>query len=247
MKDFSLYKYDLLSKENEIFKEKIEEEANEGDDKIIQKEPTGEVFKPLVARQHSNALKVDKSETPSWGCLNRIFACNFFTGRQRNECQNSVTDEQFEDLKHAFVAFDWNEDGYIDSEDLGYVMKELGHDLTQKETKKIFKEICEKGNGKLDFTDFVEMMAKDKLVLTTSEQEIYAAFKFLDQNNDGFITVDELLERFHGCLSDAEASRLISEADANGDGKIDFEEFKHMMFNHERGISLVQSDIELYS
>ena len=79
------------------------------------------------------------------------------------------------------------------------------------------------GNGKMDFTDFVEMMAQDKLVLTTSEQEILAAFQFLDQNQDGYITVDELLQRFHGCLSDTEASRLMCEADANGDGKIDFE------------------------
>jgi len=75
----------------------------------------------------------------------------------------------------------------------------------------------------MDFTDFVEMMAQDKLVLTNSEQEILAAFQFLDQNHDGYITVDELLQRFHGCLSDTEASRLMNEADADGDGKIDFE------------------------
>ena len=79
------------------------------------------------------------------------------------------------------------------------------------------------GNGKMDFTDFVEVMAQDKLVLTTSEQEILAAFQFLDQNCDGYITVDELLQRFHGCISDTEASRLMCEADANGDGKIDFD------------------------
>ncbi|XP_066911910.1 uncharacterized protein [Clytia hemisphaerica] len=161
--------------------------------------------------------------------------------------KNSVTSKQYEELKNAFIAFDRNCDGFIDSEDLGYVMGKLGHDLSSKEVKKVFKDICKHSNGKMDFTDFVEMMAQDKLVLTTSEQEILAAFQFLDQNHDGYITIDELLQRFHGCLSDTEASRLMCEADANGDGKIDFNEFKHMMFNQERSISLAQSEVELYS
>ena len=46
------------------------------------------------------------------------------------------------ELKHAFVAFDRNEDGFIDSDDLGYVMGKLGHDLSNKEVKKLFKDIC---------------------------------------------------------------------------------------------------------
>ncbi|XP_066911911.1 uncharacterized protein [Clytia hemisphaerica] len=177
----------------------------------------------------------------------RRMSRNQRTQKSIDHIKNSVTSKQYEELKNAFIAFDRNCDGFIDSEDLGYVMGKLGHDLSSKEVKKVFKDICKHSNGKMDFTDFVEMMAQDKLVLTTSEQEILAAFQFLDQNHDGYITIDELLQRFHGCLSDTEASRLMCEADANGDGKIDFNEFKHMMFNQERSISLAQSEVELYS
>lgn len=80
------------------------------------------------------------------------------------------------------------------------------------------------GNGKLDFEGFVEMMAQDStLVVAKSEDEVKTAFQYIDQNADGFITVEELKGRFSHYLSDEEAARLIKEADKNGDGMIDFE------------------------
>ena len=54
-------------------------------------------------------------------------------------------------------------------------------------------------------------------------------FKIYDKNDDGFITCDEvkkLMLTFGENLSDAEVNRIIEEADKDGDGKLNFEEFK---------------------
>ena len=59
----------------------------------------------------------------------------------------------------------------------------------------------------------------------TTEQ----VFKIYDKNDDGFITCDEvkkLMLTFGENLSDAEVNRIIEEADKDGDGKVNFEEFK---------------------
>ena len=58
-------------------------------------------------------------------------------------------------------------------------------------------------------------------------------FKIYDKNGDGFITCDEmkvLMHFFYGeNFSDVEINEVIEEADKDGDGKVNFEEFKEFL------------------
>ena len=56
-------------------------------------------------------------------------------------------------------------------------------------------------------------------------------FKIFDKNGDGFITCDEakkLMLTFGEDVSDAEANEFIEKGDKDGDGKLNFEEFKEL-------------------
>ena len=64
----------------------------------------------------------------------------------------------------------------------------------------------------------------------SSEQaaELKKAFEVMDTNKDGFVTKDELKSLLKGLgedVTDDVVDEMIKIADANGDGKVDFNEF----------------------
>ena len=68
------------------------------------------------------------------------------------------------------------------------------------------------------------MMTRERSAEEQS-QDIREAFQALDRNGDGFITADELrnvMSKLGENLSDQEVRAMIAEADANGDGRIDY-------------------------
>ena len=58
--------------------------------------------------------------------------------------------------------------------------------------------------------------------------ELKAAFEQMDSNGDGFVTKDELkamLSSLGDAVEDSVVNEMMSVADLNGDGKVDFNEF----------------------
>jgi len=71
------------------------------------------------------------------------------------------------------------------------------------------------------------MMAR-KMKDTDSEEEILEAFKFFDKDGNGFISAAELrhiMTNLGEKLIDEEVDEMIREADIDGDGQINYEEF----------------------
>jgi len=63
-----------------------------------------------------------------------------------------------EELKEAFRMYDKAGDGYITTQVLKEIMKELDPKLTGDELEQIVEEVDEDGSGTVDFDEFMEMM-----------------------------------------------------------------------------------------
>ena len=60
------------------------------------------------------------------------------------------------------------------------------------------------------------------------------AFKIFDRDNNGYIDLRELktvITRMGEPFTDEEAEEIFKAADLNGDGKLDYDEFVHMILD----------------
>lgn len=112
-------------------------------------------------------------------------------------------------------------------------MRSLGQNPTEAELQDMVNEVDADGNGTIDFPEFLTMMAR-KMKDTDSEEEIKEAFKVFDKDGNGYISAAELrhvMTNLGEKLSDAEVDEMIREADVDGDGQINYEEFVRMMIS----------------
>ncbi|VDD95596.1 unnamed protein product [Enterobius vermicularis] len=153
----------------------------------------------------------------------------------------------FSEFKEAFSLFDKDGDGTITTKELGTVMRSLGQNPTEAELQDMINEVDADGNGTIDFPEFLTMMAR-KMKDTDSEEEIREAFrnilfctqiinspnlsKVFDKDGNGFISAAELrhvMTNLGEKLTDEEVDEMIREADIDGDGQVNYEEFVTMM------------------
>lgn len=86
-------------------------------------------------------------------------------------------------------------------------------------------------NGSMEFIEFLSLMAEE-MKDTTSDEKILDVFKYYDKDGNGYVSARELrsiMTSLGELLTDQEVDELIREADANGDGQIDYDEFFRMM------------------
>jgi len=95
----------------------------------------------------------------------------------------------------------------------------------------MINEVDKDGTGVVSFPSFLYVMAK-KLSDEEAEDEIREAFKVFDGDGNGFINRMELrhvMMNLGEKMSEEECDALVDEADIDGDGSINYEEFYGMM------------------
>ena len=144
---------------------------------------------------------------------------------------DQLTDDQISEFKEAFSLFDKDGDGCITTKELGTVMRSLGQNPTEAELQDMINEVDADGNGTIDFPEFLNLMAR-KMKDTDSEEELKEAFRVFDKDQNGFISAAELrhvMTNLGEKLTDEEVDEMIKEADVDGDGQINYEEFVKVM------------------
>jgi calmodulin len=139
----------------------------------------------------------------------------------------SLNKDQIEEIKDAFNLFDKDGDGNITTKELGTVMRTLGQNPTENELQEMINDVDADGSGSIEFSEFLNLMAK-KMKDTDINEELIEAFKVFDKDLSGWISTDDLRK----IVNDAEESfspemieAMIQCADVNNEGKINYRDF----------------------
>ncbi|KAI9302694.1 hypothetical protein BJ944DRAFT_166778, partial [Cunninghamella echinulata] len=100
--------------------------------------------------------------------------------------------EQIAELKDAFQLFDKYNNGYIDVNKLGAVMKSLKMTPTNAELEDMNNKADADGNDTIDFNEFLPLMAKKQTSTNVGMAQELKVFKVFDEDNNDFISVSEL-------------------------------------------------------
>ncbi|OBS74088.1 hypothetical protein A6R68_15373 [Neotoma lepida] len=113
----------------------------------------------------------------------------------------------------------------------GVAMRALGFEPKKEEIKKMISEMDKEGTGKMNFSDFLTVMTQ-KMSEKDTKEEILKAFKLFDDDETGKISFKNLkrvAKELGENLTDEELQEMIDEADRDGDGEVNEQEFLRIM------------------
>ncbi|KAH0573187.1 Centrin [Spironucleus salmonicida] len=151
--------------------------------------------------------------------------------QKKRAIEPELTEEQKHEIREAFDLFDADGSGRIDVKELKVAMRALGFEPKRDELKRMISEVDSSGNGTLDLNDFFRIMTA-KMGERDSREEILKAFRLFDEDDTGKISFKNLkrvAKELGENLSDEEIQEMIDEADRDGDGEINEEEFLRIM------------------
>uniref|UniRef100_A0A8C0B0S9 EF-hand domain-containing protein n=1 Tax=Buteo japonicus TaxID=224669 RepID=A0A8C0B0S9_9AVES len=142
-----------------------------------------------------------------------------------------VSQEERGELREVFEWFDPDGSGLIDVSDLKITVRALGYELREEEVERIISECSEEGSGKLTFKLFLQVMTQ-KMAEPCLEEVIPEAFKVFDCDGTGKISFENLramASEVGEDITDEELQEMIDEADVDGDGDMDEQEFLRIL------------------
>ncbi len=140
-----------------------------------------------------------------------------------------LQDNEINDLKDIFQAFDKDNDGQINYNEFEQgLLKLKSKQIKPEEINSYFSSIDTSKTGRIDYTEFIASCMQKKIILT--EEKLYEAFSMLDTDHNGKITKEEIMKVLKLQTSDDKFVKdLMKKADTNSDGVIDYKEFLEFM------------------
>ncbi len=145
--------------------------------------------------------------------------------------RKGLTEEQRQEIREAFDLFDTDGSGSIDAKELKVAMRALGFEPKKEEVKKMISDVDTDGSGTIGFDDFMALMTV-KMAERDPREEIMKAFRLFDEDETGKITFKNLkrvAKELGETITDEELQEMIDEADRDGDGEVNEEEFFRIM------------------
>ena len=144
----------------------------------------------------------------------------------------TLTEAQKQELREAFDLFDTNGNGTIAVQELKAAMRALGLTPDKDEVTTWLADMQNDGKTTtIEFNDFVDLMTP-KLSEMDSRKELVKAFHLFDDDATGKISFSNLKRvatELGEKMTDEELQEMIDEADRDGDGEINEEEFLRIM------------------
>jgi calcium-dependent protein kinase len=117
-------------------------------------------------------------------------------------------------------------------------LREIGYDVTGRESKQLLGSLDTSGDGLIDVNEFIAALLDWEKIEQTSEYPkwVERAFNILDKDNSGQIDAEEVAQLIFEESSESNDSvraaivkACIREADIDGNGKIDMDEFASLL------------------
>ncbi|CAN4113046.1 unnamed protein product [Withania somnifera] len=150
------------------------------------------------------------------------------------------------ELKGIFATFDKNNDGYITHQELKQSLKNIGIYMEDVDIAEMVEKVDTNKDSLIDLDEFYELchtfLGIQKVVSEDQEEDeqeegegnLKDAFDVFDDDKDGLISEEELskvlssLGLKQGKKLD-DCKEMIRNVDVDGDGMVNFDEFKKMM------------------
>ncbi|KAI7725385.1 hypothetical protein M8C21_015955 [Ambrosia artemisiifolia] len=156
----------------------------------------------------------------------------------------SLYTPNIDEIKKVFTRFDTNNDGKISASELIHVMKSLGSQTPdQQQLTQTMKTIDTDSDGYINLEEFTRFCIGNEQHEEDDDggiKELHEAFEMYDLNKNGLISATELhqiLTRLGERCTVDDCVKMIKSVDSDGDGCVNFEEFKKMMASNGEGAS----------
>ncbi|KAL0652838.1 hypothetical protein Bca4012_095529 [Brassica carinata] len=140
-----------------------------------------------------------------------------------------LSDEEASGLREGFQIMDTNQRGKINIDELKIGLQKLGHAVPQDDLQILMDAGDIDKDGYLDCDEFIAISVH--LRKMGNDEHLKKAFAFFDQDNNGYIEIEELREALSDEVGTSEevVEAIIRDVDTDKDGRISYEEFATMM------------------
>ena len=140
-----------------------------------------------------------------------------------------LDENEINNLKNVFSAFDTGKDGQISFEELKKGLMDMkSNKMTEEDIKKLFEALDVDQNGKIDYTEFIAATMDEANYY--KHERLLEAFESFDKDGSGQISKGELLQTLKAeKCQEKEIEKFIKVVDKDGNGKISKEEFMALM------------------
>uniref|UniRef100_A0A0R3RNJ6 Calmodulin n=1 Tax=Elaeophora elaphi TaxID=1147741 RepID=A0A0R3RNJ6_9BILA len=143
--------------------------------------------------------------------------------------------EELEEYRQVFNVFDTDGSGAIGIDELESAMRNLGLEPQKNELEQIIEEVDQMGNHEIDFHEFCDVMKRLSDKQNSWNDVTRECFAVFDRGESGVVSKKDfqyILSELGDIRDKAVVDEIFAEADVDGDGVLDYDEFTFMVRNY---------------
>ena len=120
----------------------------------------------------------------------------------KNQRFESLDEIQIAEIREIFTLFDKNSDGYVNTNELGYIVRALNMNPTQAEVKEWEAKVDPNDTGSFDQMSLISLIAKEEKKTETLDQMVEALKVMAEETEENKGKKIITVEQFKASLTD---------------------------------------------